>query len=190
MASSDPRNCESCVGVANSYLVESFIVRSEDPIESGGGDADQVHPDGEQAGSTRLRLFRRVVSDRSAWRWDGIIRRCLLRTNTKCSFLGIEVEGHLPAVRLFVFVVAVDGDDENELAILEFIHSLVETLDRYFESVCELDIMYHIEKAHYIVNEMVSNGYIVENNKINTLNHLNLMDQIESDESIFNKLRS
>ena len=55
------------------------------------------------------------------------------------------------------FVVAVDGEDENELAVLEFIHSLVETLDRYFDSVCELDIMYHIEKAHYIVNEAAAN---------------------------------
>lgn len=43
------------------------------------------------------------------------------------------------------FVVAVDGDEENELAILEFIHSLVETMDKYFESVCELDVseLYH-----------------------------------------------
>ena len=31
-------------------------------------------------------------------------------------------------------------DDENELAILEFIHTFVETLDRYFENVCELDV--------------------------------------------------
>jgi hypothetical protein len=29
---------------------------------------------------------------------------------------------------------------QNELAILEFIHSLVETMDKYFESVCELDV--------------------------------------------------
>jgi len=36
--------------------------------------------------------------------------------------------------------VAVDGEEENELAILEFIHSLVETMDKYFESVCELDV--------------------------------------------------
>lgn len=26
--------------------------------------------------------------------------------------------------------------------------------------------MYHIEKAHYIVDEMVANGAIVENNKV------------------------
>ena len=67
---------------------------------------------------------------------------------------------------------------QNELAILEFIHSLVETMDKYFESVCELDIMFHIEKAHYIVNEMVSNGVIVDNNKVNILRPLQLMDQI------------
>ena len=42
--------------------------------------------------------------------------------------------------------------------------------------------MYHIEKAHYIVNEMVSNGYIVENNKANSLNQVALMDKLESDE--------
>ena len=30
---------------------------------------------------------------------------------------------------------------QNELAILEFIHSFAEAMDRYFENVCELDIM-------------------------------------------------
>jgi AP-4 complex subunit sigma-1 len=30
------------------------------------------------------------------------------------------------------------------MAYLEFIHNLVETMDKYFENVCELDIMYNI----------------------------------------------
>ena len=34
---------------------------------------------------------------------------------------------------------------QNELAVLEFIHCLVETLDRYFLNVCELDLMFNIE---------------------------------------------
>jgi AP-4 complex subunit sigma-1 len=45
------------------------------------------------------------------------------------------------------------------MAYLEFIHNLVETLDKYFENVvitwiiqCELDIMFNIEKAHYILD--------------------------------------
>jgi AP-4 complex subunit sigma-1 len=35
------------------------------------------------------------------------------------------------------FVVAVD-EDENEMAILEFIHAFVIVLDDYFGNVCEL----------------------------------------------------
>eukprot|EP01038_Epipyxis_sp_PR26KG_P010429 gene10429-14010_t len=119
-----------------------------------------------------------------------IIRRCLSRTEYQCSF--IEYRGYKVIYRRYAslfFVVAVDGqDDENELSILEFIHSLVETMDKYFESVCELDIMFHIEKAHYIVDEMVANGSIVENNKANILKPLGLMDKSASqEESIFNR---
>lgn len=63
------------------------------------------------------------------------------RTEFQCSF--IEYRGYKVIYRRYAslfFVVAVDGDDENELSILEFIHSLVETMDKYFESVCELDV--------------------------------------------------
>ena len=121
-----------------------------------------------------------------------IIRSCLLRTEYQCSFL--EYRGLKVVYRRYAslfFVVAVDGDEsENELAILEFIHSLVETMDKYFESVCELDIMYHIEKAHYIVNEMVANGVVIENNKHNILRPLVIVDKVqESDESFLSKLR-
>jgi AP-4 complex subunit sigma-1 len=130
----------------------------------------------------------------------------------QCSF--IEYRGYKVVYRRYAslfFVVAVDGEDaviflcyfclssnyylflvsyflsQNELAVLEFIHSLVETLDKYFESVCELDIMFHIEKAHYIVDEMVANGCIVENNKANILKPLQLMDKIQSEESFFSR---
>ena len=65
----------------------------------------------------------------------------------------------------------------NELGYLEFIHTLVETLDKYFESVCELDIMFNIEKAHMILDEMVQNGCIVDTNKYNALNPLYLTEK-------------
>jgi AP-4 complex subunit sigma-1 len=39
--------------------------------------------------------------------------------------------------------------------MLEFIHALVETLDKYFENVCELDIMFNLEKAHFILGEQI-----------------------------------
>ena len=53
--------------------------------------------------------------------------------------------------------------------MLEFIHNLVETLDKYFENVCELDIMFNIEKAQFIIDEMIMSGYITETNKSNIL---------------------
>jgi AP-4 complex subunit sigma-1 len=51
-------------------------------------------------------------------------------------------------------------------------------------------IMFHLEKAHYIVDEMVANGAIVENNKANILKPLVLMDKSTSaEESIFSSRR-
>ena len=77
----------------------------------------------------------------------------------QCSFY--EYRGYKIVYRRYAslfFIVGVEGDDENELAILEFIHALVETLDRYFENVCELDIMFNLEKAHFILDEMATRG--------------------------------
>ena len=38
---------------------------------------------------------------------------------------------------------------ENELGLLEFIHCLVETMDRWAGSICELDIMYQLEQVSF-----------------------------------------
>ena len=65
------------------------------------------------------------------------------------------------------------------MAYLEFIHNLVETMDKYFENVCELDIMYNIEKAHYILDEMIMNGQIVETNKTLVLAPLYVLDKVQ-----------
>lgn len=83
-----------------------------------------------------------------------IIRRCLSRTEYQCSF--IEYRGYKVVYRRYAslfFVVAVDSDDDNELSLLEFIHSLVETMDKYFESVCELDVSILISSSlfYYII---------------------------------------
>ena len=65
----------------------------------------------------------------------------------------------------------------NELAILELIHCLVETLDRYFENVCELDIMFHLEKTHFIISEMIADGCIIETNKANIMAPIKMLEK-------------
>lgn len=97
-------------------------------------------------GQTRLAAYYDWVSTQERVALEAeIIRRCLSRTEYQCSF--IEYRGLKVIYRRYAslfFVVAVNNDDdENELAILEFIHSLVETMDKYFESVCELDVSYN-----------------------------------------------
>ena len=66
---------------------------------------------------------------------------------------------------------------ENELGLLEFIHTLVETMDRWAGSICELDIMYQLEQVHFLLDEMVMNGYVVETNKSNVLRPIDLIDR-------------
>lgn len=47
---------------------------------------------------------------------------------------------------------------QNELATLELIHCCVETLDKWFSNVCELDIMFALDTTHHILDEMVRAG--------------------------------
>lgn len=40
-----------------------------------------------------------------------------------------------------------------------------------------IQIMFNLEKAHFILDEMVMNGYIVETNKISILKPIHLMEK-------------
>ena len=134
-----------------------------------------------------------------------IIRKCLSRSELQCSF--IEYRGFKVIYRRYAslfFIVGTKADFdvrksslssvalataggggeksyienyENELGLLEFIHTLVETMDRWAGSICELDIMYQLEQVHFLLDEMVMNGYIVDTNKSNVLRSIDLMDR-------------
>ncbi|KAJ7960423.1 AP complex subunit sigma [Quillaja saponaria] len=66
------------------------------------------------------------------------------------------------------FVMCIDQDD-NELETLNIIHHFVETLDRYFGSVCELDLIFNFHKAYYILDEILLAGEVQETSKRSTL---------------------
>jgi len=115
-----------------------------------------------------------------------IIRKCLSRSELQCSFL--EYRGYKVVYRRYAslfFIVGTKPDPsipdsentENELGMLEFIHSLVETMDKWAGSICELDIMYQLEEVHFLVDEMIQNGFIVETNKTNILRPIALMER-------------
>lgn len=53
----------------------------------------------------------------------------------------------------------------NELIVLEQIHLFVEALDGYFNSVCELDLVFSLHKSLMILFEMFVGGMLCESNK-------------------------
>ncbi|RVW96237.1 AP-4 complex subunit sigma [Vitis riparia] len=129
-------------------------------------------------GQTRLAQYYEYLTLEERRALEGeIVRKCLARNEQQCSF--VEHRTYKIVYRRYAslfFLVGVDNG-ENELAILEFIHLLVETMDRHFGNVCELDIMFHLEKAHFMLEEMVMNGCIVETSKANILAPIQLMDK-------------
>lgn len=75
------------------------------------------------------------------------------------------------------FVACVDIED-NELITLEQIHLFVEVLDKYFGSVCELDIIFNFHKAYYILDEMFIGGHLQETSKSEVLRICTAMDEL------------
>jgi len=55
----------------------------------------------------------------------------------------------------------------------------VEILDKHFGQVCELDIMSELEMVHYIMDEMVVDGCVVDTNRANILEPVALLESIE-----------
>jgi len=81
------------------------------------------------------------------------------------------------------FCFAVDKGD-NELGVLEVIHRYVEVLDKYFGSVCELDIIFNFEKAYFILDELILGGEMQETSKKAVLSQIEQADKFQEDEIV------
>ncbi|KIY67599.1 Adaptor protein complex sigma subunit [Cylindrobasidium torrendii FP15055 ss-10] len=82
------------------------------------------------------------------------------------TFLGTEDERWRVVYRNYAtlyFVFVVDSS-ESELGILDLIQVFVESLDRTFENVCELDLVFHFDEAHHILAEVIQGGVVIETN--------------------------
>ncbi|CAL1414911.1 unnamed protein product [Linum trigynum] len=82
-----------------------------------------------------------------------------------CNF--VDWKGHKVVYKRYAslyFCMCID-DEDNELEALEVIHHFVEILDRYFGSVCELDLIFNFHKAYYILDELLIAGELQESSK-------------------------
>ena len=93
-----------------------------------------------------------------------------------CNFLEGSVSQYDDNIKLIYrhyatlyFVFAVDTQ-ESDLGILDLIQVFVETLDKCFENVCELDLIFHSDKVHFVIDEIVQGGLVLETNIQQILN--------------------
>jgi len=82
-----------------------------------------------------------------------------------------------------LFFIAGIDEGENELMVLDLIHRFVEVLDRYFENVCELDLIFNFQKAYHILDNFILGGEVQEVKIENIIDDLKRSDDLEKEDS-------
>ena len=67
----------------------------------------------------------------------------------------------LYATLYFIFII---DEGESELGILDLIQVIVEILDKLFNNVCEVDLIFNPDKTTYIMDEIVVDGIVTDTN--------------------------
>ncbi|KAL3651831.1 hypothetical protein CASFOL_004833 [Castilleja foliolosa] len=81
------------------------------------------------------------------------------------------------ATLYFVFVF---DNAENELAMLDLMQVFVETLDKCFSNVCELDIVFNFKKVHTILDEIILGGQVLETSSSEVVKAVEEISRMES----------
>ncbi|CAG7723896.1 unnamed protein product [Allacma fusca] len=118
-----------------------------------------------------------------------LVTTILARKPKMCSFLEWrDLKIVYKRYASLYFCCAIEQQD-NELLCLEIIHRYVELLDKYFGSVCELDIIFNFEKAYFILDELLIGGEVQETSKKNVLKAIAAQDLLQEDEMMDSILR-
>ncbi|XP_075914161.1 AP-1 complex subunit sigma-2-like isoform X2 [Petromyzon marinus] len=133
-------------------------------------------------GKLRLQKWYVAVAERDKRKIvRELVQGILARRPKMCSFLEWrDLKVVYKRYASLYFCCAVSAQ-ENELLTLEVVHRYVELLDKYFGSVCELDIIFNFEKAYYILDEFLLGGEVQETSKKDVLKAIELADQLQED---------
>jgi AP-3 complex subunit sigma len=63
-----------------------------------------------------------------------------------------------------LYFIIISTSTESPLALIDLIQVYVEALDRLFENVCELDLIFNFETLHATLGEMIVGGVVIETN--------------------------
>lgn len=112
-----------------------------------------------------------------------LISTILARKPKHCSFVDWkDLKVVYKRYASLYFCCGIESED-NELLTLEIIHRYVELLDKYFGSVCELDIIFNFEKAYFILDELIIGGEVQETSKKQALKAIGTQDVMQEEET-------
>uniref|UniRef100_A0A3P9A3Q0 AP complex subunit sigma n=1 Tax=Esox lucius TaxID=8010 RepID=A0A3P9A3Q0_ESOLU len=136
-------------------------------------------------GKLRLQKWYTATAERDKKKMVRELMQVVLARKPKmCSFLEWrDLKIVYKRYASLYFCCAVEEQD-NELITLEVIHRFVELLDKYFGSVCELDIIFNFEKAYFILDEFLMGGEIQDTSKKSVLKAIEQADLLQ--EVLFN----
>jgi AP-3 complex subunit sigma len=63
-----------------------------------------------------------------------------------------------------LYFIVISTSTESPLALIDLIQVYVEAMDRLFENVCELDLIFNFEALHTTLGEMILGGVVIETN--------------------------
>ncbi|AET38426.1 Aps1p Ecym_2724 [Eremothecium cymbalariae DBVPG len=137
-------------------------------------------------GKVRLiRWYRSYDQREKALILREITTTVLSRKPRMCNIL--EYQDHKIVYKRYasLFFICGISPEDNELLTLEIIHRFVESMDRYFGNVCELDIIFNFSRAYNILDELIMcDGAFVESSKTSILTSMAIMDSVESNDSL------
>ncbi|KAI9726832.1 MAG: Sigma-adaptin 3A [Chrysothrix sp. TS-e1954] len=61
-----------------------------------------------------------------------------------------------------LYFILISTSTESPLGLLDLVQVFVESLDRLFQNVCELDLIFNFETLHATLGEMIVGGVVVE----------------------------
>ncbi|CAL6016389.1 Sigma_adaptin [Hexamita inflata] len=131
-------------------------------------------------GRTRIaKYYSQYTSEERSVLEKEIVRAVTTRTAKQTNF--VEYRNLKLVYRRYAglfFTICCDVDD-NELAMMEAIHLFVETMQQFFGTVCELNLIFDFPKVHIIIDQIILAGQIQETSIASILNNVKQINQFE-----------
>lgn len=132
-------------------------------------------------GKTRYSRWFKAIHYSERIKTESEIRQILaVRDRRQCPF--VEQSRCKLVIRQYAGLTFIAGIDEheNEMAVRELIHLIVETLDRYFGNVCELDLIFNFNKVYQLLDDCLIGGELSETSIDEILTNVKTIERLSA----------